>query len=153
LGSEWGFGLSESDVVADHIEDKSEFHSSGRAMLDREGEGISAAPEIEVRVAPRVEFGAAPECLPWSKISASLPGVMHDDDRKLETSLEVAEVGQDGGDFSGGVFIDAAMEADEGIEDEEPRLEGLDRLRQGTLVFRRIDVEGWRGDDLDVEGL
>jgi hypothetical protein len=79
--------------------------------------------------------------------------MVYDADRELKAPLEGAEIGQDGGDLRGGILVDAAMESDEGIEDEDPGLESLDCACQGALIFGGVELEKRGGDHLDVESL
>jgi hypothetical protein len=49
------------------------------------------------------------------------------------------------------VLVDA-MQADEGVEDEQRGAQRGDSLGEACLVIGRIDAQGRRGDDVEVEG-
>ena len=68
----------------------------------------------------------------------------------MEVALEVAQVGEHGGDLGRRIFVDA-VQADEGIEHEQRGLQERDRLAQALLVLREIQAHGRSRDDLDVE--
>jgi hypothetical protein len=43
------------------------------------------------------------------------------------------------------------VEADEGIEDEEPGLEGMERVIESELVALEVEAKAGCGDDVEVE--
>ena len=57
-----------------------------------------------------------------------------------EAALDVAQEPEDGGDIGDGVFIDA-VETDQGVEDEEPRLDPLDGLVQTLAVVAVVEAQ------------
>lgn len=86
-------------------------------MLDGESEIIAVTAEKEVAVAPGVELRRAAQSLAVAEASGALLGVVDDDDGEMMLTLEMAQKGEQGSDLGGRVFI-AAMQSDEGIEDE-----------------------------------
>ena len=108
----------------------------------------SSAPQIEIRIAPRVQLRAAAQRLPAAHGARAFAGVMDQHDREREAALQLAQVGEQRGDLRGGVLIDA-MQADEGIEDEQERAEGGDGGLQLVAVVGEIEPEAGRGDDVN----
>ena len=82
--------------------------------------------------------------------------------RSRSRSLERLRVGRNGNgnascfapgsDLGGGVLVDA-VEADQGVEDQEPRPDALHGLQQALAVGSVIETEGGHVDDGDVEAL
>src|SRR5271168_1730712 len=67
----------------------------GGAMLDGERDAIvGVAAEVEVGIAPGMEFGRAAQCLTGSDGSGALPGVMDDGDGRGMASLQFAQEGE-----------------------------------------------------------
>src|SRR5262252_3773500 len=66
------------------------------------------------------------------------------------TPLQFPQIGEQRRDFATGVLIDA-MQAHEGIENEETRLELGDGLVKAAANGLEIKPHGWFSDDLDVE--
>jgi hypothetical protein len=122
----------------------------GGALLDGEGEQLSGTAEVEVGVTPGVKLGGAAEGLTGSCLGSALAGMVDEDDGELEAALELAEVGKKRGDLARDVLVDA-MEADEGVEDEEARPEGGHRLSETLPVELEIKAEAGSCNDVDVE--
>ena len=123
----------------------------GGAMLDGERDAIVAvAAEIEIGIAPGVEFGGSAQSLSGADGSGALPGVVDDGDGCCVTSLQFAQEGEQRGDFAADILINA-MQTHEGIEDQEPRLEGGDGFLETRAVGLEIEAQAGRGDHLDVE--
>lgn len=61
-------------------------------MLDGQGEVVPAAAQIEVRVAPRVKLGGAPQRLAGSGLGGTLAGVVDEDDGEGVAALQLAQV-------------------------------------------------------------
>ena len=110
-----------------------------------------AALEVEVAVSPGMQLGASAQGLPGAG-GAALAGVVDQQDRGLEASLDVAQEAEDGGDLRDGILVDA-VEADEGVEDEEAGPDALHGLDQALAVGAMIEAQGGHVDDGDVEGL
>src|SRR6516164_1387883 len=66
------------------------------------------------------------------------------------TPLQFPQIGEQRRHFATGVLIDA-MQAHEGIENEETRLELGDGLLEAAANGLEIKPHSWFGDDLDVE--
>jgi len=64
--------------------------------------------------------------------------VVDEQDGGLKAALEVAQEAEDGGDLAGGILVDA-MQADQGIEDQQARFDALDGLQQPVGAM----VGGW----------
>ena len=68
----------------------------------------------------------------------------------VEPSLQVAQEGEDGGDFGDGVLVDA-MQAHQGVEDEQARSDVLDGVVQALAVGAMVEAQDRHVDDGDVE--
>jgi len=123
----------------------------GRTVLDREHERVSGASQVEIRVAPGVQIAGAAEALSGLCAGGSiLAGVVGDDDGEVEFTLERAQVGEEGGDIAGAVFVDA-MEAHEGVEHEQSRPEPAHGVGESRLIALEIEAKLRRGDDVEGE--
>ena len=71
-------------------------------------------------------------------------------DSGLEASLQLAQEAEDGGDLAGGVLVDA-VQADQGIEDQEARFDALHCLLQALTIAPLVETQGGHVDDGDVE--
>src|SRR5262249_15022912 len=100
-------------------------------MLDAEREIVALAAQIEIAVTPGVELGGAAQRLPAAGLSGTFFGVVDDDNGKRITALQRSEVGEQRGHLAAGILIDA-VQPHEGIEDEEPRPEVGNGLRQAA---------------------
>ena len=65
-------------------------------------------------------------------------------------ALQFAQVGEQWGDFTASVLVDA-MQAHERIEDQQPRRELRDGALQRRAIGRGIEPQRGRGDDLHVQ--
>src|SRR6202163_4858023 len=104
----------------------------------------------EVGIAPGMELRGAAQRLTGADAATALLGVMDDEHGNVMPALQLAQVGEQRGDFAAGVFVDA-VETYERIEDEQARLQSGDGLGEVAAVGIQIEPEGGRGDDLDVE--
>ena len=79
----------QGERVADAAEGEGERVLGGRrgAMLDGEQEAVVNAAQIEIRVAPRVELGAAAEGLAAAHRPGAFAGVMDEHDGEREAAL------------------------------------------------------------------
>ncbi len=125
--------------------------AGGGAMFGGHEDLPVTAFEVEIAVSPGVQLGASSQGLPGSG-GAAFAGVVDEQDRGLEASLDVAQEAEDGGDLGDGIFVDA-VEADEGVENEEAGPDALHGLDQALAVGAMIEAQGWHVDDGDVEGL
>src|SRR5882724_3058347 len=115
------------------------------AVLRGQGDDVLAAAQVEVRVAPGMEFGAAAQRLAGAEVTAGFSGVMDQDDRDREATLQVAQISQKGRDLARGVFIDA-VQADKGVEHQQDRTEGLQGVRKARLIGRLVQTQRRGGD-------
>jgi hypothetical protein len=76
--------------------------------------------------------------------------MMHDNDGDRVTPLQFAQECEQWCDLAADVFVDA-MQADEWIEDEQPRPQPGDRLVETGTVGLEIKAQARRGDHLQVE--
>jgi len=83
-------------------------------------------------------------------VGGALAGMVDEEDGAVELTLEVAQIGEQGGDLGGGIFVEA-MQAHEGIEAEERGAQGLDGGAQARLIAGVIQAEAGDGDDVDVQ--
>ena len=86
---------------------------------------IRRAAHVEVGVAPSVEFARAAQRLAGADATGAFAGVVDDANGDVKAALQIAQMREQRGDVARDVFVDPA-EADEGVEDEELGLEGLD---------------------------
>jgi len=77
----------------------------GGAMLDGERELVSVTTQVEIGVAPGVEFGRAAERLAAAHFRAAFACVMHEQDGDVVLALELAEVRKEWGAFAGCVLV------------------------------------------------
>ena len=68
----------------------------------------------------------------------------------LEAALQVAQAVEDGRDLADGVLV-GAVEADEGVEDEQAGADALDGIGEALLVSGIVESEGGGIDDVEVE--
>jgi len=83
--------------------------------------------------------------------AAILACMMHDEDGDVVLALQRAEVAEQCRDFSSIVLVDA-VQAHEGIEDEEARRVAAYGVAQARLVPPAIEAEDGHGDDVDGNG-
>ena len=130
-------------------------HGRSGAVLDGQGDiavfaEIAVAAEVEVGIAPGMELGGASQGLTGADVAGALLGVVDDDDGDGVAALQLAQIGEQRRHFAAGVLIDA-MQAHEGIEDEQARAPFGDGLIEASAVGLEIEPHGGCGDDLDVE--
>ena len=112
-------------------------------MLDGERDAIvGVATEVEVGIAPGMEFGRAAQGLAGAEGSGALPGVMDDGDGDGMASLQFAQEGEQRCHVAADILVDA-MQAHERIEDEEPRLERWRRFPRDERGRPRDQGAGW----------
>ena len=130
-------------------------HGRSGAVLDGQGDiaavaGIAVAAEVEVGIAPGMELGGAAQGLAGADVAGTLFGVVNDNHGDAVAALQLAQIGEQRRHLAAGVLIDA-MQAHEGIEDEQARLQFGDRLVEASAVGLKIEPHGGCGDDLNVE--
>jgi hypothetical protein len=69
----------------------------------------------------------------------------------VETALQLAKEGEQGGDLPAGVLVHT-VQPDEGVEDEQARMQGGDGVDEADPVILQVEPQGGGGDDVDVEG-
>jgi len=83
-------------------------------------------------------------------VGGAFAGVMDERDSGVEVTLQIAQVGEEWCDLGSGVFVDA-MQANEGVEHEQFRLQLSDRGGQRLSVVLAIEPERRHGDEVNVE--
>jgi hypothetical protein len=71
-------------------------------------------------------------------------------DSGVKLTLQVAQIGEERSDLGGGVFVDA-MQANEGVEHEQFRLQLGDRGGQRLPIVVAVEPERRHGDEVHVE--
>ena len=118
-------------------------HRSGGAVLDSQNDAVVAvASEIEVGIAPGVELRRSAQRLTGTDGAGSLFGVVDDGHGDGVTPLQFAQEGEQWGDIAADILVDA-MQADEGIEDQQPRLQPDDGLLEPCTVKLRGRGADW----------
>lgn len=97
-----------------------------------------------------MELGRAAQGLTAALVGGALSGVMDERDSGVKVTLEVAQVGEERSDLGGGVFVDA-MQAHEGIEHEQFRLQPGDGGGQRLSIVVAVEPQRRHGDEMDVE--
>jgi hypothetical protein len=122
------------------------------AVLDGEGEDVSlaGATQVEVTVTPGVQLGATSEGLSGAEVGGALAGMVDEDDGGLMVALQTTQVVEQRSHLGGDVFVDA-MEADEGVEDEEGWTQDPDGVIEALAISVEVEAQGGCGDDLEVE--
>ena len=110
-------------------------------MLGGQGQLGAFAAQVEIGVAPAMEFAGAAQGLAGTAGVGVLAGVMNQEDGQLELALEFAQVGEQRGDLGGVVLIDP-VQADQGIEDQQAGLELLDGVGEALAVGGRCPGAG-----------
>ena len=102
-------------------------------MLGGQGQPGAFAAQVEIGVAPAVEFTGATQVLARRSGVGVFAGMVDQHDGQVKLALELAEVRKQSGDLSGVVFIDA-VESDQRIEDQEDGSECFNRVGQALTV-------------------
>lgn len=123
----------------------------GGPVLGGEGEGLLVAAEVEIGVAPAVEFARTAQGLAGPGGVGILAGMVHDEHGELELTLELTQEAQERGDLGGFVLVDA-METDQGIEHEQAGTTLRDGPFQTPAVGGQVQAQARGGDDIDREG-
>ena len=121
------------------------------AMLDGHDDLVVPAAQVQVAVTPGVEFRRTAKRLAGSG-GAALAGVVDEHHGGREAALQTAQEGEDGGDVGDGILVDA-MQAHQGVEDEQARADALDGLVQALAVVAVVEAQDGDVDDGDVEGV
>lgn len=128
------------------------------AVFDRERELLACLParqafsaQVEVGVAPSMEFAGAAQCLAWADVVVSiLSGMVDEDDCKREATLQLAQERENWGDIACLIFI-AGMEADEGVERQECWAQSRYGVLKSCAVGRPIQRQARLGDEVERE--
>jgi hypothetical protein len=120
-------------------------------MLDGQDDTIvTVAPEIEVGIAPGMEFRRSAQGLAGAHGTGALLGVVDKDDGDGVAPLQFAQEGEQRCHIAADVFIDT-MQTHERIEDQQPRFQPGDGFFQPCTVGLEIEAQTGGGDHLDVE--
>ncbi len=127
------------------------WHGGGSPMLDRQDDAVvTVAAEVEVGIAPGVEFGRPAQRLTGTDGAGALSGVVDDGHGDGVTPLQLAQEGEQRGDLAADILIDA-MRPHERIEHQQPWLEPANGLVETRAVGIEVEAQAGRGDHLDVE--
>ena len=121
------------------------------ALLEGELQGVGAAGEVGIAVTPGVEIARSAKSLALGT-PAVLADVVDEDDGEVVVSLQQAQVTEEAGHVARGVFI-PTVEPDEGIEDEEPRLDLGESGGELVEIRFTVEAESGLGDEVEVEAL
>jgi hypothetical protein len=97
-----------------------------------------------------VELGRAAQGLAATLVGGALSGMVHERDAGVKFTLQLAQVGEEGSDVGGGVFVDT-MQTNEGVEHEEFRLQQGDRGGQRLSIVVAVEPERRHGYEMDIE--
>ena len=121
-GGEVGFGRSH-DVIdrgqRDCIVVDSEPHGHGRdgcsgAVFGGECQLLAVTAQVEIGIAPRVEFARATQGLTSAHFAAALSRMVHEHDGEAKSTLQLAQIREERRDLTRDVLVDA-VQADERI--------------------------------------
>jgi hypothetical protein len=115
-------------------------------MFGGQGQLLAAAAQVEIGVAPTVQFTGTTEGLPGAAGMGVFAGMVNQEHGQVELALQLAQEGEQARDLGRIVFINA-MEPNEGIEDQQDRLEGLDRVGQALAIGGGVQAQCGGGDD------
>jgi hypothetical protein len=85
-------------------------------------------------------------------MTGALLCVVDDEDGEIMSSLQLAQVGEQGGDFAAGVLVDA-MQTHERIQHQQAWLELLDGAFEPTAIGRQIQPYRECGDHVNIQFL
>src|SRR6185437_9844507 len=122
-------------------------------MLDAERQmpGRRAA-QVQVRVAPGVELRGAAQGLSGAGVAGGFPRMMYEEHGEGVLALKLPQVRQERCDLAARVLIDA-VQTDEGIENQQARLQGGDCLLEELAIAFEVESQRLCGDHLYVESL
>ena len=148
-----GGPVTEADLLAGAADpDHPDVGEAGRGAVFDAHEALPLAPaQVEIAVAPGMQLRRSPQRLAGPG-GGALAGMVHEHDGGVEAALEVAQEAEDGGDVGDGVLVDA-VQAHQGVEDEQSGLDALDGLMQALAVAFEVEAQDRDIDDGDVEGL
>ena len=111
-----------------------------------EGQLLASTAQVEIGVAPAVEFAGSAQRLSGPAAVGVFAGVMNQKDRQVELALELPQVRKQGRDLGGVVFIDP-MKTDQRIQDQEDGAKIFDGVGETLTIGGCIQSERVRGDD------
>jgi hypothetical protein len=82
--------------------------------------------------------------LPGAHVAGAFAGVVDEDDGEAVAALQVAQVSEQRGDFAADILVDA-VQPDEGVEDEQPRFQAGDGLRQTRSIGFEVEAQTGTG--------
>ena len=126
--------------------------SAPGAALDAQLQLLTVATQIQIGVAPGVQFRGAAQRLAATLMGGALASMMHERDGGMVIALQAAQIGKQGGDFRGDVLIDA-MQAHHRVKQGKERPEKSHGRLQGLLVLLAIEPQRGHGDNMDIEAL
>jgi hypothetical protein len=93
-------------------------------MFGGQSELLTAAAHKQIRIAPPVQLARTAQSLTRPGTVRVLAGMVDEDDRNMESALQLPQEGEQSGDLAGIVFV-KAVQPDHRIEDEQRRMEGF----------------------------
>ena len=121
----------------------------GHPQLVGKAQSVAMPGEVEADIGPGMEVAAASESLAVPGVGA-FARMVDEDDGEPEGAFEFAQVTEEFGDLHAVVLIDA-VQAHEGIEDEETWLDASHGLLQSLAIDALVQAEDRLGDDMQVE--
>ena len=122
------------------------------AVLDTHGDVLGALPaQVEIAVTPSMKITRPAKGLSRAR-SATLAGVVNENDRGFETSLHFAKETQNWRNDADRVLV-SSMEPNHRVEHEQARPHALDSLAKAFAILGIVESHHWRFDKLDVEGV
>ena len=118
-------------------------------MFDRQPQLVTVTAQIEVAVAPGVEFRGTTQGLACTSMAA-FASVVHEQHCGVELALECSQEGEQWGDVGCCIFVDA-VETHEGVEHEQAWAQGGDGVAETTAIVFEVDTQSRCGDDMDIE--
>ena len=144
-------GLQGEGVIALGEFKRDAWHGGSGPMLDGQNDAVvTIAAEVEVGIAPGVEFRRPAQGLTGADGTGALSGVVDDGHGDGVTPLQLAQEGEQRGDLAADILIDA-MQPHERIEDQQAWLEPAHGLVETRAVSIEVEAQAGRGDHLDVE--
>ena len=83
-------------------------------------------------------------------VTGTFLGVVDDEDGEAMAPLQLAQIGEQWGNFAAGVLVDA-VQPHEGIEDQQAWLEVGDSVGEAAPIGVEIEPERRGGNNLDIE--
>ncbi len=117
------------------------FRGGSRSVFDRKHQLAVMAAQVEKRIDPGIEIGAASQAVPGAAIGGDvLARMMDKSNRRAGLALQEPEIAQQRSDFAGGVFING-MKPDQRIENEKNRPVKQERGLEPLLIGGTVQTE------------